>query len=182
MKLLIIQIQMKEGFSLKDLPTPEHLLSLTILSESGNNYTCLAKIQYLSDQFGMLEQYAPIARNFDVIFDLPGFINEEKLILSFIGENETIKALLSFFKDMWTIKVTSIQNYSFTEFDLLSILTEKQKDILLQAKERGYYQSPRGITTEGLSKQLGITKSTVIEHLRKAENRIISAVLAGYTH
>lgn len=58
-------------------------------------------------------------------------------------------------------------------------LTPRQTEALLAAHRRGYYASPRKITTERIAKALGRSSSTFEEHRRKAENRIIAA-LAPY--
>ncbi len=60
---------------------------------------------------------------------------------------------------------------------LFGELTGKQIDALLKAHRYGYYTSPREITTESVAKSLGISRSTYEEHLRKAENRIMSALV-----
>jgi hypothetical protein len=60
---------------------------------------------------------------------------------------------------------------------LFGELTGKQMDALLKAHRYGYYSSPREITTENVSKSLGISRSTYEEHLRKAENRIMNALV-----
>jgi len=59
---------------------------------------------------------------------------------------------------------------------LFSRMTDKQLNALLVAYEQGYYKSPRRITTEKLAKTMVVTRPTYEEHLRKAENKIISAI------
>ncbi|MCI4335948.1 MAG: helix-turn-helix domain-containing protein [Thermoplasmata archaeon] len=58
-------------------------------------------------------------------------------------------------------------------------LTPRQVEAVLAAHRRGYYASPRKITTERIAKSMGRSSSTFEEHRRKAENRIIDA-LAPY--
>ena len=72
------------------------------------------------------------------------------------------------------------QKAVFHETDNLSNLTDKQKEIMLAAKHLGYYDYPRKVKAEEVADELGISKATAIEHLRKAENRLIGEVLAGY--
>ena len=56
-------------------------------------------------------------------------------------------------------------------------LTDKQIDAIVKAFDYGYYRSPRDITTDSIATSLGITRSTYEEHLRKAENRLMEALL-----
>jgi predicted DNA binding protein len=60
---------------------------------------------------------------------------------------------------------------------LFGDLTGKQIDALLKAQHAGYYTSPRGVTTEDVARGVGVSRSTYEEHLRKAENRIVSALV-----
>ena len=59
---------------------------------------------------------------------------------------------------------------------LFSRLTEKQLRALISAYERGYYRSPRETTTQELAHGANVSRPTFEEHLRKAENKVISAV------
>ncbi len=58
-----------------------------------------------------------------------------------------------------------------------SKLTEKQMEALVKAFDYGYYASPREVTTDSIASSLGVTRSTYEEHLRKAENRIMEAMV-----
>lgn len=58
-------------------------------------------------------------------------------------------------------------------------LSTRQREALLLAAEEGYYEIPRGVTTEALAEQLGINRRTFEDHLRRAENKIIGN-LANY--
>jgi predicted DNA binding protein len=60
---------------------------------------------------------------------------------------------------------------------LFAELTEKQIDSVLKAHRYGYYTSPRQITTENIARGQGLSRSTYEEHLRKAENRIMGALI-----
>lgn len=60
---------------------------------------------------------------------------------------------------------------------LFGDLTAKQCDALLTAFRFGYYTSPRQVTTEEIAASLGVSRTTYEEHLRKAENRVVSALI-----
>lgn len=60
---------------------------------------------------------------------------------------------------------------------LFAELTGKQKEALLDAHRYGYYNSPRKVGTEDVAKAAGVSRSTFEEHLRKAENRVMDALI-----
>ncbi len=60
---------------------------------------------------------------------------------------------------------------------LFSELTGKQLEAVLKAHRHGYYTSPRQVKTESIAQSLGVSRSTYEEHLRKAENRIMGALM-----
>ena len=41
----------------------------------------------------------------------------------------------------------------------------------------GYYDIPRKITSEKIAKKLGLGDATVVEHLRKAEQRLMKQII-----
>jgi len=56
------------------------------------------------------------------------------------------------------------------------ILSERQRDVFELARERGYYEWPREVSATDLAEELGVSKATVLEHLRKAESRLFAAL------
>jgi predicted DNA binding protein len=60
-------------------------------------------------------------------------------------------------------------------------LTETQREALVLAYERGFYQSPREVTLDTLAKELGITGQSLGSRLRRGTNRLIGSTLIGPT-
>ena len=56
-------------------------------------------------------------------------------------------------------------------------LTTRQREVVTEALARGYYDWPREITNQDLAEELGISRATLHEHLRKAEQTLLSAAL-----
>lgn len=63
--------------------------------------------------------------------------------------------------------------------DLFSSLTDRQLKALVASVEFGYYQSPREISTGKMAKTMKVPRTTLQEHRRKAESKLMSA-LAPY--
>ncbi|MDF1532237.1 MAG: helix-turn-helix domain-containing protein, partial [ANME-2 cluster archaeon] len=77
----------------------------------------------------------------------------------------------------WTLKILSVEQYDPHISSALNMLTEKQSAILQLAYRSGYFDRPRKITAEELARKVGLHKSTLLEHLRKAEKRVIGNVI-----
>jgi predicted DNA binding protein len=186
-KVLIADIEMKEGYTLDDVPLPDVTTILSVLKEEGNTFTCLTKANfkefYKKEKKIDQKYFTRFTEAFnvtDIIFDFPMVFSADRFIYSIIAENEVIKKILDTIESLGILESVSFQSPTITEYNLLSCLTERQKEVITAAKKNGYYARPRKITTKQLSKRLGISKATTIEHLRKAENRIISHILSGY--
>lgn len=57
-------------------------------------------------------------------------------------------------------------------------LTEKQRAVLRAAFLSGYFEWPRGSTAEELAASMGISSPTLHNHLRKAQQKVLTAVFA----
>lgn len=60
-------------------------------------------------------------------------------------------------------------------------LTDRQQEVLSIAHERGYYEWPRQVTQEELAEELGISAPTLTQHLRAAEQKLITLIFEDGT-
>ena len=58
-------------------------------------------------------------------------------------------------------------------------LSVRQREAFALARDRGYYEYPREVTATALADALGVSKSTFLEHLRKAERTLLAGVRLG---
>jgi hypothetical protein len=190
-KVLIEEIEMKPGHELDDLELPEGLEILDVLKREGNRYTCLIKSTadaFMRKQMGLDWQQAKelpaiseakklFSADFAVIPDTPMVIAEDRAVFSFLGNKESIEIMLKLLRMLVDIKGIHFPRTGPYEYDILSSLTERQKQAITAAQRYGYYEYPRRISTQDLASKLGLTKATLIEHLRKAENALVSNVV-----
>jgi predicted DNA binding protein len=105
-------------------------------------------------------------------------IRDGKIKISFIGSERQVGTFLEkISKKGIRYKVILLTHADFSLNSPLNQLTEKQREILVAAHKLGYYDIPRKITSQQLAKKLGIGDSTLVEHLRKAEQRLINHLL-----
>jgi len=77
------------------------------------------------------------------------------------------------YKQLATVGETNLILLKEVDFGM-SELTKQQKNVLENAISKGYYEWPRKITATKLAKKLNLSKTTFLEHLRKAEAKIIT--------
>ncbi len=56
-------------------------------------------------------------------------------------------------------------------------LTDRQSESIKKAHSHGYYDFPKKTSSRELAKVVGISQSTLLEHLHKAEHKIISKIV-----
>lgn len=103
-------------------------------------------------------------------------------VLSF--EESSTRAIFKSLQDQGRAEVVSKRELPLSVlptnvwvYSLFADLTGKQKDAVLKAHQQGYYVSPRKVGTEDVARTSGVSRSTYEEHLRKAENRIMDALV-----
>ena len=105
-------------------------------------------------------------------------IRDGRIRMSFLGSEKQIRAFLEKLDEHGIrYKVVKLTNANFSPTSPLNELTEKQREILIAAYKHGYYDVPRKINSVQLAKKLKIANSTLIEHIRKSEHRILCSIL-----
>ncbi|MFC6835124.1 helix-turn-helix domain-containing protein [Halomarina ordinaria] len=57
----------------------------------------------------------------------------------------------------------------------LDALSARQREVFDLARSRGYYTWPRQVTAADLADDAGVSKATLLEHLRKAESKLLGS-------
>lgn len=60
---------------------------------------------------------------------------------------------------------------------LVGSLTDKQVDAIVAAYNTGYYQTPRRVNVQTIADRARVPRTTLQEHLNKAENKLISSII-----
>jgi hypothetical protein len=119
-----------------------------------------------------------LAQKYALIIDTPlKFTDQGGLRTTIVGTHEMLRQALSETPDGVKFAVEQAGQYSPDREDILSILTERQHEVFETAIQEGYYEIPREATHEDIANSLGCAPSTVDEHLRKAESRVLSALM-----
>lgn len=101
--------------------------------------------------------------------------------------------LTSFYRDLVTDATVSVESKRevgdiasnaplLTMEDVLSALSQRQFEVLKTAYELGYYRIPRDVTTAEIGAAVGVDRRTAEEHLRRAENKLMDAVVDYVGH
>ena len=103
---------------------------------------------------------------------------------SSVKKLEELVERLSLEKTKAWFKITDRENI-FKECriqELLFKLTSAEKEALFTAYELGYFEQPRIHSSDEVAKHLNISRVTFLEHLRKAEKKIISFLYEASSH
>lgn len=174
-KVGVLEVRMREGYTIEDLTLPPPARMVSVVQSRGRTYTCVVQVQAPREMLGLFQEF-----DLDLIWDTPLGFADDTLTMSVLGEDAELRRLMGLVERIGTVKEIHVQPASFNGDDMLANLTERQREIVIAAKRHGYYDYPRRINSAELAERVGVSKATVVEHLRKAEGRLFGALLAGY--
>jgi predicted DNA binding protein len=173
----LIQVTLKPGITINDVKSIDKMEIISVIKSEGNKHTCLAKYFETEEDMDKFQE-----TDLDLINTTPTIISEEKVTASVIGENENLNKFIEMLKRNGAkILNMNITKAAYHKHNILNVLTEKQRDILITAHKHGYYDYPKRINSQQLADKVDIGKATLVQHLRKAEGRLLGEILTGYS-
>lgn len=164
----------------KDEPDPGELKNLMLVERAEEiSRDQGTSIVIVSGHFP--NHYRDVIRNFFDTFhcfiEFPARLTKNTLTGSIVGTQEDLNRFLAFTKSWGAeYRIISIKKYQPRVEGALSALTPKQYICMETAVRLGYFDVPRKIHSRELGSKLGLTHATVLEHLKKAQRSIFSAL------
>jgi predicted DNA binding protein len=172
----LIELRLREGLSIDEVGTVGDMEVLSVLKTEGDKHTCLVKYAEPDESKDLFKQF-----DLNLINTTPFFVSEKRHTYSVIGDDDSLRRYVKLLKEIiGKVGKMSFTRSAYQRHDILSVLTDKQREVLVTAHRFGYYDYPRRMNSERLSERVDVSRSTMVEHLRKAEGRLLREILTGY--
>ncbi|GAA0251109.1 helix-turn-helix domain-containing protein [Haladaptatus pallidirubidus] len=112
-----------------------------------------------------------------ISIDWPMKETSDGLEVTLFGEDVALRQLIAGFPEEVGVTLERAGEYQPRMGDPAGQLTDRQKEILRTALTAGYYDIPRRATQRDLAAELGLSRGTIGDHLRRAEAKIIRSIL-----
>jgi predicted DNA binding protein len=173
----LVEFIFKDGVPVESQSYVGDMEILSVLKSEGSKHTCLIKHHEPEETKEQFKEF-----DLDIIYTTPMIIASDKQVISVLGDQKDLKKFIELIKpNAERITNISFKNAVYQKKDLLSVLTDKQRETIVAAYDHGYYDYPKRISSEELSKKIDISKGTMMEHLRKAEGRLLREILTGHS-
>lgn len=117
-----------------------------------------------------------IVQTYRLMVDTPIAFVDEGILATIVGDHEMFRQALEDLPASLGISIEQVGTYTPGGRNVISKLTARQREVFEAAIDAGYYEIPREVTQEDLAAELDVSVSTVDEHLRKTEAKVISAL------
>jgi predicted DNA binding protein len=158
----------------KELLELDYIHRLESLGECDDQYEYLfemeaPKLDWVIDEFA-----------FQIFLSTNPKLTDHGFEATFVGSQKALNQAASALDDVEgveniTCEITHICDYS-GQTGLLESLTNRQQEVMEMAHSMGYYDIPRRVSSDDLGDSLELEKSTVLEHLRRAEYNLLRQV------
>ena len=167
----VCRFTIREGIPVDQIQC-NYVSNLLVLQNKGREYTCLVKGTFSEDITRFLQTYGSK-------FEPPIVFENDCLTFSMVGTPEDFHTFVSDATEKgWGLEILSVCDYNPGVSGVFDVLTPRQKKILVESYRLGYFDNPRRLNAGELAEKMGINKSTLLEHIHKAEKRLIGQIIA----
>lgn len=168
----LVEIKLREGKSIDLFSTLEHFEIIEQLEENEDGILVTMLCTH------------PMARSAidlsNIHIQPPYGIDREKgMELRIIGLSSSIRRFVALIR--LALPPDSISILSINEEEQSNswkgVLTNRQREVLTHAINRGFYNLTREVTLKELAEEMGMARSTYDEHIRKSESEIMKNLL-----
>jgi len=172
----IMELTLKEGASIHDIRTVGDMEILNVLKSEGCKHTCLIRYTEPEETKGMFQE-----SDLGLIHTIPTIVSPEIMTVSMIGERKNLSDFVEMMRThVGTIRKMAVRRAAYQKADILAVLTDKQREVMVAAFRNGYYEYPKKISSRRLCRKVNISKPTLLQHMRKAECRILREIMTGH--
>ena len=173
----LIECRAREGFPIREAREMGNFEILSVIRSQGDRHICLVKYYEPADSLEQMREF-----KLDLIYTTPTVVSPERCTTSVIGDRQNLTRFVELVRRSGgDIVNMSFKRAVYQRQDMLSVLTDRQREVMVAAHRFGYYDYPRGISSERLSQRVGVSVPTLVQHLRKAEGRIVAEIMTGYS-
>ncbi len=166
----VCKFTIREGIPVDQIQC-NYVSNLIVLQNKGREYTCLVKGTFSEDITRFLRTYGST-------FVHPIVFADDCLTFNMVGTPEDFQTFVSDAAEKgWGLEILSVCDYNPHVNGIFDVLTPKQKEILMESYRRGFFDHPRKINAGELAEKMGMHKTTLLEHIHKAEKRLIGHIL-----
>jgi len=168
----IVQVEVETRINEAQLDTLEYVDQWECVTETDDGYLYVIGFTApdLSDE---ITEHAD-----DLVGTCDPNVNDAGATMSLVGAQDTIRDVISEYVESGVSPdLRKLGEYSGPDRPMEK-LTDRQREIVQLAYEKGYYEVPRSASTEDIAAELGIDPSTVAEHLQRAERNLLTQHLS----
>lgn len=172
----LIEFHLRGTKPIEELRTIGQLEIMGVIKSEGDRHVCLVRYTEAEEDRELFRRF-----DLDLIKTTPFIVSETRQVHSVIGDDDNLRRYIELLKEtIGTVGEMSLTRAAYQRHEILSVLTERQRELLVTAHRHGYYEYPKRINTEELAGKVDVSRPTLVQHLRKAEGRIMDELLTGY--
>lgn len=130
---------------------------------------------------GVTREMLELHRSHALLLDMPIEVADpvaQSLRVTEVGREAELQQLVEATRERIDVTIEQVGEYRSVTGQAMDELTDRQRQVLGQAVELGYYDEPRNVTHADIARTLDCSASAVGQHLRRAEQTVMTNVVS----